>query len=175
MSIGRRAGHADDLRRCTRTVSPLRASNLRASFLRNLKSSKRLENCLFSRCEDSNLREMVQWGPGNLDFSPSPAFNFVLSATCHASSTVFQNLCHRDGGTSLVLSFQPYYRFCLDNTDKAAPLSRCATQGPDLRTSSPSATRERRALLTSWVARSRPASNPEAVTCKVGSLCATTS
>ena len=36
--------------------------------------------------------------------------------------------------------FQSYYRTCLDNTDRATPLSRCATQGPDLRTSSWSAT-----------------------------------
>ena len=46
----------------------------------------------------------------------------------------------RDGGQASYSSFQSYYRTCLDNTDRAAPLSRCATQGPDLRTSSWSAT-----------------------------------
>ena len=46
----------------------------------------------------------------------------------------------RDGGQASYFLFQSYYRTCLDNTDRAAPLSRCATQGPDLRTSSWSAT-----------------------------------
>ena len=64
---------------------------------------------------------------------------------CYGRCSRWQSRCHRTNGTAqnrrpaFPSKSRSYYRTCLDNTDRAAPLSRCATQGSDLRTSSWSA------------------------------------
>ena len=69
----------------------------------------------------------------------------LASATCGVFVPPFRVSdagCQRQyGGQALYFFFQSCYRSCLVNTDdRAAPLSKCATQGPDVRTSSWSAT-----------------------------------
>ena len=64
----------------------------------------------------------------------------LASATCGDLCVSPPGQRRRPSATASYFLFQSYYRTCLDNTDRAAPLSRCATQGCDLRTSSWSAT-----------------------------------
>ena len=104
----------------------------------------------------------------------------LASATCgdlYVSLRVIDAVRQRrDGGQASYSSFQPCYRHPFgQHSQGSAAVAKChpwfliLAHLPGQRRGEP------RALLTSRVARSRLALNPEAVACKVGSLCATTS
>ena len=89
-----------------------------------------------------------------------PCVSDVRGLVCLLSGSATPAVSDGTGDKASYSSFQRYYRFCLDNTDKAAPLSRCATQGPDLRTSSWSATRGTTSLADFPVCAKSPRLEP---------------
>ena len=136
-------------------------------------SSPDLYGCRETLARPALSREMR--GPMPLGVSDT-----LASATCgdlclpSGSSTPGRQ--RRDGGQASYSSFQPCYRHPFgQHRHGSAAVAKChpwfliLARLPGQRRGEP------RALLTSWVARSRLALKPEAVACKVGSLCATTS